>query len=123
MTFTEVIVAAGLLLVAIVPILRALTAAQATGRIIEWRTTSLALAQGKLDEIRALCVHQYEGSFDESGTPLDGSYLCNVDDDEGADLRRIAVSVGFDVDGNGSLSGPEVQVALATYVARQEPGE
>jgi hypothetical protein len=122
MTFTEVIVAAGLLLVAIVPILRALTTAQATGRIIEWRTTSLALAQGKLEEIRALCVHRYDESFNESSSPLGGSYLCSVDDDGGADLRRIEASVGFDADGNGSLGGTEVQVSLTTYIARQEPG-
>ena len=122
MTFTEVIVASSLLLVAIVPILKALTTAQATGRIIEWRTRSLALAEGRLDEIRALCIRHYDESFDESSAPLGGSYLCNVVDDEGSNLRQVSVSVGFDRNGDGSLGGSEVEVTLATYVARREPG-
>jgi prepilin-type N-terminal cleavage/methylation domain-containing protein len=122
MTFTEVIVASSLLVIAMVPILKCLTTAQATGRIIEWRSRSLALAQGKLDEIRAHCIFYYDDSFDEQSAPLGGSYLCTVDDDGAANLRLVSVSVGFDKDGDGSLSESEVQVTLTTYVARRQPG-
>jgi hypothetical protein len=122
MTFTEVIVAAGLLLVAIVPILRALTTAQATSTIIEQRTRSLALAQGKLDEIRARCIYHYEDSFDEDSASLDGHYLCTVADDEDESLRLISVSAGYDENEDGNLSDHEVAVTVTTYIARRESG-
>jgi len=120
-TLTEVIVASALLLVAIVPILKSLTTAQATSRIVEWRTRSLMLAQGRLDEIRARAIHYYDQSFDASSVSLDGSYLGKVEDDEGTNLRCISVSVGFDRDGDGSLDEEEVEVTLTTQMARRGP--
>ena len=122
-TFTEVIVASGLLLVALVPILKSLVTAQATGRILEWRTQSLALAQGKLDEIRTRCLYHFDESFDEDPTPLVGSYLCAVEDSPAEGLRLVSVSVGFDRNGDGNLSSQEIEVTLTTYIAEREPGE
>jgi len=122
MTLTEVVVASGLLLICIVPILKALTAAQATSRIIEWRTRSLALAQGKLDEIRARCVYHYDESYDEKSVSLDGSYLCTVKDTRHKNLREVSVSVGCDRNANGKLNHDEIEVTLTTNVARLGPG-
>jgi prepilin-type N-terminal cleavage/methylation domain-containing protein len=122
MTLTEVIVASSLLVIAMVPILRCLSAAQAAGRAIECRSRSLALAQGKLDEIRARCLYYYDDSFGQQSASLGGSYLCTVEDDGAADLRQVSVSVGFDKNGDGSLGVPEIQVTLTTYIARREPG-
>jgi len=121
-TLTEVVVASGLLLICIVPILKALTAAQATSRIIEWRTRSLALAQGKLDEVRARCVYHFDESFDERSASLDGSYLCIVEDTRHKDLREVSVSVGYDRNTNGKLNHDEIEVTLTTNVARLGPG-
>lgn len=118
-TFTEVVVASSLLLIAIVPILKALTIGQTASITIERRTRSLALAQGKLDEIRARCIAHYDESFEEDPAALAGAYLCNVVDDEHASLRRIAVSVGYDRDGDNALAHQEVEVRLATYIARR----
>lgn len=119
-TLTEVVVASTILVVAVVPLLRALTIAQATGTTIERKTQSLILAQSKLDELRARSVHHYDDSFARTSEPLSGSYLCNTIDDAASDLRRVAVSVGYDADGNGRLSDSEVQVRLATYIARTQ---
>jgi len=121
-TLTEVVVASGLLLICIVPILKALTAAQATSRIIEWRTQSLALAQGKLDEIRARSVHHYDESFDERSVSLDGSYLCTVKDTRHRDIREVSVSVGYDRDSNGKLNHDEIGVTLTSNIAKLGPG-
>jgi hypothetical protein len=121
-TLTEVVVASGLLLICIVPILKALTAAQATSRIIEWRTLSLALAQGKLDEVRARCVYHFDESFDERSVSLDGSYLCTVKDTLHTSLREVSVSVGYDRNANGKLNHDEIEVTLTTNVARLGPG-
>jgi Tfp pilus assembly protein PilV len=118
MTLTEVAVASAILVIAVVPMLRALTVAQMTGRAIERKTQSLILAQNKLDEIRARCVHHYANSFDESSAALAGAYLCNVTDDEDPKLRQMSVAVGYDGNADGRLSDSEVQVRLTTYIAR-----
>ena len=119
MTLTEVVVASTLLVIAVVPILRALTVAQVTGRIIDNKTQSLILAQGKLETIRARSIHHYEDAFAEDSTQLTGSYLCNVTDDQDPDLRLVTVSVGYDADADGDLSQAEEHVTLATYIARR----
>ena len=118
MTLTEVVVASVLLVVAVVPVLRALTIAEVTGRIVEYKTQSLILARGKLDRIRAQSIYHYDDSFQEDDGALTGSYLCNVTDDRDSDLRLVTVSVGFDADGDGRLSDDEVHVTLATYIAK-----
>lgn len=111
--------ASTILIVAVVPILKALSAATLTQTRIERKTQSIALARGKLDEIRARCLHHYDSSFSETSAPLSNSYLCNVSDDEDASLRLLTVCVGFDTNGDGILSAGEVEVTLATYIAKR----
>ena len=119
-TLTEVIMASALLIIAIVPILKALTSAHVTTITIEQRTRSLILARAKLDEIRARSIYNYTGTFTETSTSLDGQYLCTVTDvPEGSNLRKIAVSVGYDLNSNNLLADDEVEVTLATYIARR----
>jgi prepilin-type N-terminal cleavage/methylation domain-containing protein len=118
LTLTEVVVASAILGVAIVPILKALTIAQVTSRVVERRTQSVILAQEKLDEIRARCLLDYDDAFGEGSAALGDSYLCDVTDDQDETLRQITVSVGFDADSDGNLSGDEVQATLTTYVAK-----
>ncbi len=121
-TLTEVVVASGLLIIAIVPILKALTSAQVTGAIIERRTRSLILAQAKLDEIRARSIYDWglPTSFREMNTSLDGQYLCTVlDIPKSPNLRQIAVDVGYDLNGNNILGAGEVEVALTTLIAKR----
>ncbi len=118
MTLTEVAVASAILVVAVIPILRALTIAQTMGATIEHGTQSVILAQGKLDEIRARCLHHYTDSFRENSARLARSYLCSVTDDQDPDLRQIEVAVGYDGDSDGRLSDGEIKVRLSTYIAR-----
>jgi hypothetical protein len=119
-TLTEVVVASTILIIAIVPILRALTSAHVSTTIIEHRTHSLILAQAKLDEIRARLVYHYSDDFKEKDLSLDGSYLCNVKDlPRGLDLRDIEVEVGYDLDGDDKLDTSEIEVTLVTLVAKR----
>ena len=119
-TLTEVIVASALLIIAIVPILKALTGAHVTSTIIERKTRSLTLAQAKLDEIRARSIYNYSSNFVETSTSLDGSYLCSVvDTTVSSNLRTIEISVGYDLNNNNELEADEVEVTLATLVARR----
>ena len=124
LTLTEVVVATGLLIIAIVPILQALTIGHASTTSIEYKTRSLTLAQAKLDDIKARSIYNYTNSgnpigFEESGTSLDSSYLCNVTDDLGDPLKTITVSVGYDRNGNSTLSSDEIEVTLSTLLARR----
>jgi len=119
-TLTEVVVASTLLAVAVVPLLRTLTVAQATSMVIERKTQCLILAEARLEEIRARAAHYYGDSFRKDSEKLVDAYLCHVTDDQDPDLRLVTVSVGYDLDSNGQLSDSEVEVTLATYVAKRQ---
>ena len=118
-TLTEVVVASALLLVSVVPILHALTTAQATARRIEWKTRSLTLAQSKLDEIRAQAAAEFDQSFSQSSQTLDGAYRCTVADAGQDTIRTVTVSVGVDANGDGTLASSEILVTLMTKIARR----
>lgn len=119
-TITEVVIAISLLIIAIVPILKALTSAHVTSSIIERKTNSLIFAQAKLDEIKARSIYNYGESFSQINTSLEGLYLCNVEDTSvNANLRQIKVSVGNDLNSNSTLDINEIEVALTTLIARR----
>jgi len=121
LSLVEVVIASALLVIAIVPILKCLTIAHANTIKIEHKTNSLVLAQAKFDEIKAKSVYNYTngGSFAGNNISLGGSYRCNVTDDSGDPLKTITVSVGFDSNGDASLTGNEIEVTLATRIARR----
>ena len=121
LTLTEVVVASSLLAIAMIPMLKGLTASQMTSTAVERKTQSLILAQGKMEEIRALCVSDYSLSFAESDLSMGGSFYCDVSDIPiGSDLRNITVSVGFDDDGDGKYDAGEADAVLTTKMARRE---
>lgn len=119
-TLTEVIVASGLLIVAMVPILRGLTAAHFGAAIIEKKTISLSLAQAKLDEIKVRLVYDYNSTHGEVNTDMGNSYLCTVSVTGAAtDLKNVTVNVGHDANGNSVLAADEIAVTLDTLVAKR----
>jgi prepilin-type N-terminal cleavage/methylation domain-containing protein len=119
-TLPEVVVAAALLLIAIVPVLKALTTANLDSIIIERRTQSLYFAQGKLDQLKAKSIYNFNNNFDESNTSLGNSYLCKVVQTAvGSDLKAIAVSVGQDINRSNTLDDNEKEITLQTQIARR----
>jgi Tfp pilus assembly protein PilV len=119
-TIAEVVIASTLLVIAIIPILRALTMAHVSSGIIEKRTHSLILAQAKLDEVKARSVYHYSSTFVETNSSIEGSYLCNVADTSvSANLRKITVSVGEDLNGDSTLDTDEVEITLSTLIAKR----
>jgi len=120
LTLTEVVIASAILIIAMVPILKGLTTAHLGTVIIERKSRSLILARARLDEIKARSVYHYSDSFDETDAALDGSYLCNVADSViSSNLRKITVSVGYDLDGGNTLEPDEIEVVLETYLAKR----
>jgi prepilin-type N-terminal cleavage/methylation domain-containing protein len=119
-TLPEVVVAAALLLIAIVPILKALTKANLDSLIIERKTRSLCLAQGKLNQIKAKSIYNFDNNFAETNTNLGNSYLCNVTQTTvSSTLKTISVSVGRDNNGNDTLASSEIEVTLQTQIAKR----
>jgi hypothetical protein len=113
-------VASALLITAIVPILKALTGVHVHATRIEHKTRSLNIALAKLEEVKARSIYNYNLSFAESNTLVDGAYLRTVSDTAvAADLRRVSVAVGYDADGNGTLAAAETLVNLQTLIARR----
>ncbi|MDD5328003.1 MAG: hypothetical protein PHY02_09375 [Phycisphaerae bacterium] len=121
LSIVEVVIASALLAIAIVPMLQCLTVAHANNINIEHKSVSLVLAQAKLDEIKARSVYNYTngGSFAGNNISLGGSYRCNVTDDSDDQLKTITVSVGFDSNGDATLTGDEIDITLATLIARR----
>ena len=120
LTLTEVVIASALLIIAMVPILKGLTSAHLGSVIIERKSRSLVLAQAELDEIKARSVYHYSDTFAQSDVPLDGPYLCNVEDSTiSLNLRKITVSVGYDLNDNNTLEPDEIEVTLATCAAKR----
>lgn len=118
-TLTEAVVASMLLLVAMVPILKALTQANLNTVMIERRTQSLCLAQGKLNDIKARSIYGFDTISSQSNEVLIGSYLCNTVIGGSGNLKTVSVSVGMDVDGNGTLAAGEVEVILQSQIAKR----
>ena len=120
MTLTEVVIASTLLLVALVPMLKGLTASHFTSVMIEQKTRSLTLAQAKMEEVKIGSINNYSGSFSASDIALDAGYRCDVSDTpDGSNLRVITVSVGFDDDSDNTLDAAEVDIELSTKIARR----
>jgi len=117
-TLAEVVVASALLVIAIAPLLKALTAAQVQDRAIERKSWSLLLAQQELECIRARCLRHYDTCYSLSAKALRDGYLCTVADDGHASLRTVTVSVGLDQNNDGVLATDEVEVSLSTRFAR-----
>ncbi len=119
-TLTEVLVASALLLAAIVPILKALTNAHSMGVDIERKTMSLSLAQAKLDDIRARSIYNYSSSFRDDSYNITGSYCGKVTDTAvNSNLRKISVSVGYEVRGNDRLDDDEILISIETLLAKR----
>jgi Tfp pilus assembly protein PilV len=121
-TLTEAVVAAALLLIAIVPILKALTQANLNSVIIERKTQSLCLAQGKLNQIKAKSIYGFDNNFTETNASLGSLYLCNVTQTTiNSNLKAITVSVGQDINNNGTLNSDEIEIILQTQIAKRWP--
>lgn len=119
-TLTEAVVAAALLLIAMVPILKALTQANLNTVIIERRTQSLCLAQGKLNDIKARSIYGFDAISSQDNEVLTGSYLCNTVIGGSGYLKTVSVSVGMDVNKSGKLDSDEIEVVLQSQIAKRQ---
>ena len=119
-TITETLIATMLMMAALVPILKAMTRAHFLSRTIEQKNRSLMYAKEKLEDLKARTIYRYGTSYGSEWESLGGGYGCKITDTaESSNLRHITVSVGYDQNGNASLSSQEILVSLQTLVARR----
>jgi len=124
LSIIEVAMASALLIVAMVPILKSLTKANMLSSSVERKTQCLVLAQGKLDEIKARSIYNFDSIVSLNNAAFSGtSYLCNITVSNvtppNPDLKQLTVSVGCDDNHNGSLADDKIEVALTTCFARR----
>ncbi len=122
-TLSEVVVASALLVVALVPVIQALSSVHLNSTRVQHKSVSLNMAQSKLEYIRAAAFCDYDRSFAQSNINVSAneSYLCSVTDERLGDyLRKIIVSAGYDNDGDGVLDGSEVLVKVPSNIAKMD---
>ena len=126
LTLPEVIVAALLLSIALVPILKALTQVNMNSVIIDRRTQSLCLAQAKLNQLQAKSIYDFNSII--TPTPNDevlsvsGSYRGRTTVSDSGNLKTIKVEVGMHRNPNSTtLDDDEIEVTLQTQIARRQP--
>ncbi|MFA5292968.1 MAG: prepilin-type N-terminal cleavage/methylation domain-containing protein [Phycisphaerae bacterium] len=123
LTLPEVIVASALLLIALVPILKALTQVNMNAVTIERKTQSLCLAKTKLNQIQAQSIYNFDSVISQSNEVLSGSYLCNTTSQAvpgNSNLKSITIAVGMDRNSSGTLNGTEIEITLQTQIARRQ---
>lgn len=122
-TLVEVLVASLLLLVAVIPILKALNGSFMATAYIQQKTHSLRIAQSKLEEIRARSLYTWGsfGAYNETAASF-GAYRYKVTDTLHAsqEYRTITIEAGFDKDGDNQLENNEVLIELVTIIARRD---
>jgi prepilin-type N-terminal cleavage/methylation domain-containing protein len=119
-TLPEVIVASALLIIAMVPILKALAQVNANTVLIERRTKSLSLAKMQINELQAKSIYNFDKTKSQNNLSLEDSYLCNITSQSvNNNLKAVTVSVGMDKNQNGILTGDEVEISIKTQIARR----
>ena len=119
-TLPEVLIASALLIIALVPTLKALAQINLSTVIIERKTKSLNLAKMKINYLQAKSINNFDEDFSESNLVLDSSYLCSIiNQPVNSNLKSITVSVGMDRNGSGTLDSGEVEISLQTQLARR----
>jgi Tfp pilus assembly protein PilV len=119
LTLPEVVIAATLLLIALIPILKAMTQVNMNSVIIERRTQCLCLAQAKLNKIQADSTYNFASISTLNNEVLSGSYLCNTTVTTAGTLKTIKVDVGRDLNSNNILAASEIEVTLQTQIAQR----
>ncbi|MFH1836900.1 MAG: prepilin-type N-terminal cleavage/methylation domain-containing protein [Candidatus Omnitrophota bacterium] len=126
-TLIEILATVAIIGIGIVPVMNILPEGMKSIRKVEYLTRSVMLAQQKMDEVRSLVLgtnagygYDKAGGYDDTGTFTSFTdYAYEVEDDQGADIRELSVTVWFDENGNSTLDAGEDSVKLDTKIAKR----
>lgn len=122
-TLLEVLLTIIILSMALIPLMEMLPQALVLDKKVERETQAVFLAQQKLEEIKGKAIYDFNPDYSESATafPVPHSiFKYVVSDDQGTDVKEIAVNVWYDEDGDNIVDSDEEEVELNTKVAERD---
>ena len=122
-TLLEVLLAISIMSIALIPLMEMLPQALLLDAQLEREAKAAFLAQRKLEEVKSKAIYDFDQDYTESATAFpspDSAFKYTVSDDQGAEIKEIAVNVWYDKDGNGSAGSDEEQIELNTKIAKRD---
>lgn len=122
-TLLEIILTISILSIALIPLMEMLPQALLLDAQLEREAKAAFLAQRKLEEVKSKAIYDFDQDYTEPATAFsspDSTFKYTVSDDQGAEIKEIAVNVWYDEDGNGSASSDEEQIELNTKIAKRD---
>jgi Tfp pilus assembly protein PilV len=117
-TFVEVLATVLLLAATSIPMITFAADSLSTSIEIERRVKSTLLAEVEMEKIKNVLRKAFDTDFTAWPSNLGNNYFAiRTSTDISSTLRIIQVSVGYDVNGNGSLGTDEIMVTLKTQYA------
>jgi len=117
LTLMEVLVASALLGIALVPAFDMVTRGMVLARDVEVRSRAVFLAEREMETALAAAAQNFGTSLAKQSADLGDGYRATVTETVSGLTKTVGVQVGFDADGNRTLSSGEVLVTFATVVA------
>ena len=122
-TLLEILLTISILSIALIPLMEMLPQALLLDVQLEQKAKAMFLAQRKLEEVKTKAIYGFAQDYTESATAFpspDSAFKYTVSDDQGTEIKEIAVNVWYDKDGNGSADQGEEQIELNTKIARRD---
>ena len=119
-TFVEVLASVLLITGAVVPLITFSADGLSTSIEIERKVKSMLLAEAEMEKIKNVLRKSFDTDFTAWSGDLGSDYLADrTSSDVSSTLKVIGVSVGYDVNKNGSLDSSEIMVTLTTQYAER----
>ena len=122
-TLLEILMAISILSIVLIPLMEMLPRTLLLDARLERETKVAFLAQREVEEVKSRAIYDFSMDYSESATAFpapDLSYKYTVSDDQGAEIKEIAVTVWYDEDNDDSVGGDEEQLVLYTKFAKRD---
>ena len=122
-TLLEILVAISILSIVLIPLMEMLPRTLLMSSQLERETKVAFLAQRKVEDVKCRAIYDFSVDYTESAAAFpapDSSYKYTVSDDQGAEIKEIAVTVWYDEDNDNSVGGDEEQIVLYTKFAKRD---
>ena len=122
-TLLEILLTIAILSTALIPLMELLPGTLLLDAQMERESKTAFLAQRKLEEVKGKAIYDFSQDYNESGTAFsspDSTFKYTVSDDQGAEIKEIAVNVWYDKDDDNMVDEGEEDIELNTKVARRD---
>lgn len=124
LTLLEVLVAVGLLGLALTPMIGMMSRGLAATHRVESLSRSLMLAESAYEEVRAraqstLAPFGFDRDYSRPATPFqppDQDYVLEIVDDRKQEMRSLRITVWHDANGSRTVDEGEIPVVIDTQV-------